>query len=81
MPSALVQLVESSGPETAQHFSIRPFRLAVASRVSNGGKANLAAKVLDVPHEGVTSELRTVVGDDPVRYTKTTHNPPDELDC
>ena len=77
----LVQLVESSGPETTQHFSICPFRLAVTPRVSNRGKANLAAKVLDVLHEGATGELRTVVGDDPIRHTKTAHDPPEELDC
>ena len=77
----LVQLIKSSGPETAQHFSVRPFRLAVASWVSNRGKTDLAAKVLDVLHEGATGELRTVVGDDPVRHTKTAHNPFEELDC
>ena len=76
----LVQFVKNSGPETAQHFSIRPFRLAVAPRMSNRGEANLAAKVLDVLHEGATSELCTIVGDDPIRHTKTAYYSLEELD-
>ena len=75
-----MQLVKSSSPETPQHFSICPLRLAVASRVSNRSKTDFAAKVLDILHEGVARELRAIVGDDPVWHTKTTHYSLEELD-
>jgi hypothetical protein len=39
--------------------------------MSNRSKIDLAAKVLDILHEGVAHELCAVVGDDPIRYTKT----------
>ena len=79
--SALVQPVESSGLEPAQHFSICPLCLTVASRVSNRSEADLGAKVLDVLHEGAARKLRAVVGDDPVRNPETANNRPEELDC
>lgn len=65
-------------PRSTSVFAL--FRLAVASRVSNRGKIDLAAKVLDVLLEGASRELRTVVGDDPVRHTKTAHQSLEELD-
>ena len=61
-----LQPVESSGLEPAQHFSVCPLRLTVASWVSNRSEADLRAKILDVLHEGVACELRAVVGDDSV---------------
>ena len=79
--SALVQPVESSGFEPAQHFSICPLRLTVASRMSNRSEADLGAKILDVLHEGAARKLRAVVGDDPVRDPETANNRPEELDC
>jgi hypothetical protein len=48
--------------------------------VSNGGKTNFAAKVLDVLHEGATCELCAIVGDDPGGYTETANYPIKELD-
>ena len=71
--SALAQPVESPGLEPAQHFSIRPLGLTVASRVSNGSETDLATEVLHILHEGVACELRAVVGDNPIGYTKTAH--------
>ena len=70
MSSTLAQLVESSCLEASQHFSISPFRLAVAPWMSNRSKIDLAVKVLDILHEGVARELCAVVGDDPVGYSK-----------
>jgi hypothetical protein len=48
--------------------------------VSNRGKTNFAAKVLDILHEGATCELRAVVGDDPVGHTETANYPFEKLD-
>ena len=75
-----MQPVKSSGLEPAQHFSICPLRLTVASRMSNRSEADLGAKVLDVLHEDAARELRAVVGDDPVGDPKTANNRPEELD-
>ena len=72
--SVLAQPVESPGLEPAQHFSIRPLRLTVTSRMSNINEANLGAKIMDVLHEGAARELRAVVGDDPVRDPETANN-------
>ena len=69
-----MQPVESSGLEPAQHFSVRPLCLTVASRVSNRSEADLGAKVLDVLYEGAARELGVVVGDDPVRDPETANN-------
>ena len=66
-----MQPVESSGLEPAQHFSVCPLRLTVASRMSNRSEADLGAKILDVLHEGAARKLRAVVGDDPVRDSET----------
>ena len=76
-----MQPVESSGLEPAQHFSICPLRLTIASRMSNRSEADLGAKILDVLHEGAARELRTVVGDYPVRDPEAANNRPEELDC
>ena len=78
--SALVQPVESSGLEPAQHFSVRPLRLTVAARVSNRSEADLGAKILDVLHEGAARELCTIVGDYPVRDPEAANNRLEELD-
>src|SRR6187399_2020846 len=78
--SALAQPIEGSCLEPAQHFSIGPLRLTIAPRVSNRSETDLGAKVLDVLHEGATSELCAVVGDDPVRDSETANNRPEEPD-
>ena len=75
-----MQLVKSSGLEPAQHFSICPLCLTVASRMSNRSDADLGAEVLNVLHKGVACELRAVVGDNPIGYTKTAHQSFEELD-
>ena len=49
--------------------------------MSNGSEANFAAEVLNVLHEGVARELRAIVGDDPVGYTKTAHYSLEELEA
>ena len=72
-PSALVQPVKSLCPQASRYFSTFPLRLAVAPWVCHESKTDLAAEVLDVLHEGVACELRAIVGDDPVGYTKTTN--------
>ena len=69
-----MQPVESSGLEPAQHFSICPLCLTVASWMSNRSEADLGAKVLDVLHEGAARELRAVIGDDPVRDPEMANN-------
>ena len=71
MPSALVQLVKSSGFEASQHFRFRPCRLVVASGMSNRNKTNLATEVLNVLYEGVARELRVVVSDESIWHTGT----------
>jgi hypothetical protein len=43
--------------------------------MSNRSEADLGAKVLDILHEGVARELRTIVGDDLVGHPKTANNP------
>ena len=48
--------------------------------MSDKRKTDLAAKVLDVLHEGVARELRAVVGDGPVRDPEAANNRPEELD-
>jgi hypothetical protein len=48
--------------------------------VGNRSKTNLAAKVLDILHEGAARELCAVVGDDPVWYTKAANYSFEELD-
>jgi hypothetical protein len=78
--STLVQPVKGSCLETMQHFSICPFRLAVASRVSNRCKTDFAAKVLDISHEGAARELCAIVGDDFVRNPETANKSFEELD-
>ena len=80
MPSTLVQLIEGSCFGTSQHCSICPFRLAIAPWMSNRGKAYLAAKFLDILHEGAAHELCDVVGDDSVWHTKTANESLEELD-
>src|SRR4051812_5828966 len=75
-----MQPVESPSLESMQHFSICPLRLTVAPGVSNRSEADLGAKILDVLHEGVACELRTVVGDDPVRDPEAANNRPEEFD-
>ena len=72
--SALAQPVESSGLEPAQHFSIRPLHLTIASRMSNRSEADLGAKILNVLHEGAARELCAIVGDDPVRDSEAANN-------
>jgi hypothetical protein len=63
-----------------QNFSICPFCLTIAPRVGNRSKTDLGAKILDILHEGMTRELCAVVGDDPVRNTKTANYSLEELD-
>src|SRR4051812_6919447 len=75
-----MQPVESPSLESMQHFSICPLRLTVAPGMSNRSEADLGAEVLDVLHEGVARELRTVVGDDPVRDPEAANNRPEEFD-
>src|SRR4051812_40326171 len=75
-----MQPVESPSLESMQHFSICPLRLTVAPGVSNRSEADLGAKILDVLHEGAARELRTVVGDDPIRDPEAANNQPEELD-
>src|SRR3954470_24231873 len=78
VPSALEQLVKTSGLEPAQHLGIGPFRLTVAPGVSNISEADLGAEILGVLHEGVAYELCTVVGDDSVGDPETANNQPEE---
>ena len=76
-----MEIVEGSYFEASQDFSICPFGLGIASWMSNKSKENLAAKVLDILHEGAARELHAVVSDDPVRNPETANNRPEELDC
>jgi hypothetical protein len=78
--STLAQPVKGSCLETTQHFSIYPFCLSIASRVSDRGKTNLASKILDVLHEGVARELSAVVGDDSIRNPEPANQSFKELD-
>src|SRR3954464_126022 len=80
VPSALEQPVKTSGLEPAQHLGVVPFCLTVAPGMSNRSEADLGAEVLDILHEGVACELRTVVGDDPVRDPEATNNRAEEFD-
>ena len=48
--------------------------------MSNRSKANLAAKVLDILHEGAAHELGVIVGDDSVWHTKMADQSFEELD-
>ena len=65
-PSVFVQLVKSLRSQASQHFSICPLRVAVPPWMCHGRKTDLAAEVFDVLHDGVTCELRAIVGDDSV---------------
>ena len=75
-----MQPVKGLRSQASQHFSIRPLCLAVAPGVCHGSKTDLAAEVLNVLHEGVARELRVVVGDDSIWYTKTADQSFEKLD-
>ena len=80
MSSTLVQSVKGLCPQASQYFSICPLSLTIASWVSNGSETDLVVEVLNILHEGVACELRAVVGDNPIGYTKTAHQSFEELD-
>ena len=48
--------------------------------VCHASKTDLAAKVLDVLHEGVACELCAIVGDDSIWHTKTVDQSLEKLD-
>ena len=75
-----MQSVKGLCPQASQYFSIFPLSLTIASWVSNGSETDLAVEVLNILHEGVAYELRAIVGDDPIGYTKMAHQSSEELD-
>ena len=75
-----MQSVKGLCPQASEYFSICPLSLTIASWVSNGSETDLVAEVLNILHEGVACELRAVVGDNPIGYTKTSQESFEELD-
>ena len=80
-PAAGLQLLlEGPGLEAPQDLRVGAFSLAVAPRVCHRSVAYLRSKFSTICFEEIAGELRTIVGDDAIRYPKPAHEAPDELD-
>jgi hypothetical protein len=71
--AVLLQRIKGSCFESPQHFSVRPLSLPVASGMCDRSKRDLASEGMIILHEGTARELGAVVGNDPCRDSKMTH--------
>ena len=80
LPQAFGFLLEGPGFEAFQDLCVGTFSLAVAPRVYHGSVAYLRSMVSIICFEEIAGELRTIVGDDAIRYPKPANEALDELD-
>jgi hypothetical protein len=77
----LFQAIIGASLKALEYFCVGMLHLSIALRMGNRRIADLYAQIFAVPLEGVTSKLGPIVGDDPVRDSKSAYDGLDELDC